>query len=199
MTLGVQRTSVTGILDWASIAATSVAWAKKNVCVHICVCVCICMLILWAWAECNCCNLICQFIDNNLNVMDCSIRGMPTLEHSRLADLLCSPRTARSGGTQRSDPLWSHLWTIQKKKKSCSHKPAHLSPYIPDTFWRAEHIMQPDPVDTGVVGATSTPVRCDQRSEPGQCTEILLWQLSKHIQNKKPKALPWVCLLDNLL
>lgn len=113
------------------------------------------------------------------------------------------PLAARSDGAQCSDPLWSHLWTAQRKimllHGNC--EPAHLSPYISDTSWRAEHILQPDPFDTGAAGATSTPVQCVRR--PVFKAWIVYWNpvvtaVQAH-RKKSPETFPWVCRLDNLL
>lgn len=135
---------------------------------------------------------------------------MPAFEHFSVGlSSRASPLAATSDEAQCSDPLWSHLWIAQeKKKKKTGNHASTWQPQACSSFtWhlgsscRAQHILQPDPVDTGGVGAPCTPVQYVRRPK----LWVVYWNpvvtaVQAHSEEKNPKrgTFPSPCVLCGL-
>lgn len=130
---------------------------------------------------------------------------MPAFEHFSVGlSSRASPLAATSDEAQCSD-----LWIAQeKKKKKTGNHASTWQPQACSSFtWhlgsscRAQHILQPDPVDTGGVGAPCTPVQYVRRPK----LWVVYWNpvvtaVQAHSEEKNPKrgTFPSPCVLCGL-
>lgn len=179
---------------WASFAANYPhLWKPHGTVEKASKCVCVCMCPLNAWVECTRSDLICYFILKAS--MPWIYSWMPAFTHFSVG--LSSCAYPPGCHIRWSSVLWSTLIPSlncpgKKKRKSCSYM-ATTRPLIFHLTSRLilesrECILQPDPVDTGGVGAACTPVQYVRRPK----LWVVYWNpvvtaVQAHSEEKKPK------------